>query len=195
MSRSGCCEPCRSAKSNGSAATIPFRWIFRVVAATKVDLREAVSSGTFREDLFYRLNVARITIPSLKQRLEDLPLLLNFFLCQMAERFDRPEPVISTGLWHRLTSYHWSGNVRELRNVAQQLVLGLELDLADQVDGENSMDLTMGFDELVQRYEKRVIEEALERCGGRIEKTAQLLGMPRKRLYLRMQKLAIYKDQ
>jgi two-component system C4-dicarboxylate transport response regulator DctD len=164
---------------------------FRVVAATKVDLREAVTSGTFREDLFYRLNVARITIPPLRQRLEDLPLLLNFFLCQMAERFDRPEPVVSAGLWHRLASYHWPGNVRELRNVAQQLVLELELDLANQTDGKNGMDLALGFDELVQRYEKRIIEEALERCGGRVEKTAQLLGIPRKRLYLRMQKLAI----
>ena len=166
---------------------------FRVVAATKVDLRKAVASGTFREDLFYRLNVARIPIPSLKQRLEDLPLLLNFFLGQMAERFDRPEPVISTELWQRLTRYHWPGNVRELRNVAQQLVLGLELDLADQAGRENGIDLTLGFDALVQRYEKRIIEEALERCGGRVEKTAQLLGMPRKRLYLRMHKLDISK--
>lgn len=167
---------------------------FRVVAASKIDLRDAVANGTFREDLFYRLNVARIPIPSLKKRREDIPLILNYFLSRMSDRFDRPEPVVPEELMERLSAYHWPGNVRELRNVAQQLVLGLDIDLADCSRDSNALDFELGFDELVQRYEKRVIIEALERCNGRIERTARLLKIPRKRLYLRMQKLDISRE-
>lgn len=167
---------------------------FRVVAASKIDLRDAVANGTFREDLFYRLNVARILIPSLRTRREDIPLILRYFLSQMSDRFDRPDPVVSEEFIERLAAYHWPGNVRELRNVAQQLVLGLDIDLADCRRDVGAMDFELGFDELVQRYERKVITEALERCNGRIERTAQLLKIPRKRLYLRMQKLDISKE-
>lgn len=176
----------------GGSRTIPVD--FRVVAASKIDLRDAVGNGTFREDLFYRLNVARIPIPPLRERKEDISLILNYFLSQMAERFDRPEPVLPLGLSEKLYAYQWPGNVRELRNVAQQLVLGLAIDLAGSRHDEADLDLNLGFDELVQRYEKRIIEEALERCRGRVEKTAQLLKIPRKRLYLRMQKLDISRE-
>ena len=143
---------------------------FRVIAASKIDLRTAVENGTFREDLFYRLNVARIQIPALKERKEDLMLLLHYFISQMAKRFDLPEPIVSHELRERLEAYHWPGNVRELRNVAQQFVLGLKIDLAMDNPESKEVDLQVGLDELVKRYQKRVILKALEQCNGRIEK-------------------------
>lgn len=164
---------------------------FRVVAASKNDLRDAVAAGIFRDDLFYRLNVARISIPPLRERGEDISLIFQYYLSQTARRFDREKPEVSGKLQKKLNTYHWPGNVRELRNIAQQFVLGLELDMSDKGEGAGAFDFDMGFDELVNRYEKRVIEKALETCGGKIEKTAQLLQIPRKRLYLRMQKLNI----
>jgi DNA-binding NtrC family response regulator len=167
---------------------------FRVVAASKIDLREAVASGTFREDLFYRLNVARVFIPPLRDRTGDIPTLLQYFLAVSAEKFQRPQPLLGDELLDRLMKYGWPGNVRELRNVAQQLTLGLDLDLAWEglrKNEETGLTSGRGFDEIVERYEKKVLLEALDLNDWKIEKTAHMLKMPRKRLYLRMQKFSI----
>ena len=170
---------------------------FRVVAAAKVELREAVRQGTFREDLFYRLNVARIAIPPLRERLSDLPLLLHYFIASTAERFQRPETEIRPEIERRLLTYSWPGNVRELRNIAQQLVLGLELDLGQETGDHGEpgrLPFELGFDELLDRYEKKVLMEALARNDWKIKKTADMLGIPRKRLYLRMQKFDVKRE-
>lgn len=169
---------------------------YRVIAATKIDLREAVRQGTFREDLFYRLNVARIAIPSLRERVDDIPILLRHFMTSMAERFQCPVPDIPPETIDTLLHYLWPGNVRELRNVAQQLVLGLPLDLSSSPDSREipSQPTELGsLDEMVGLYEKRLIEDALERNGRRVGQTAADLGIPRKRLYLRMQKYDLQK--
>ncbi len=176
----------------GSNQAVPVD--FRVVAASKIDLREAVSQGSFREDLFYRLNVARIHIPSLRQRKDDILLILYSFLSTISENFNRDLPQVSNQLEEMLLSYHWPGNVRELKNIAQQLVLGLELDLATTSKETTPIDLELGFDTLVESFERQVILEALAQCGNKVEKTAQLLKIPRKRLYLRMQKLDINRE-
>ena len=164
---------------------------FRVIAASKIDLRDAVQRGTFREDLFYRLNVARVSIPPLRQRKDDIMLVLRYFIEVMAKRFQRSEPEITSEIQHKLENYYWPGNVRELRNVAQQLVLGLEIDLAESTSRgtpDRPVNFEPGLDELVQRYEKGIITAALALNDGKIEKTAETLNIPRKRLYLRMQK-------
>ncbi|GFM33234.1 sigma-54 dependent transcriptional regulator [Desulfovibrio subterraneus] len=172
---------------------------YRVIAASKIGLREAVRSGAFREDLFYRLNVARVAIPPLRERTEDIMLLLRHFMGIMSERFHRAIPEISPETMSKLQQYYWPGNVRELRNVAQQLVLGLPLDLSaahlsdDGDDSPRLFDKAAPLDDLMEQYEKQVIEEALARNEGKIEKTAQYLGIPRKRLYLRMQKYGLQK--
>ncbi|MBE0585725.1 MAG: sigma-54-dependent Fis family transcriptional regulator [Desulfofustis sp.] len=170
---------------------------FRVVAAAKIELREAVRQGTFREDLFYRLNVARITIPPLRKRIIDVPLLLQYFITDSAKRFDQPEPEINDETMHRLQTYHWPGNVRELRNVAQQLVLGLGLDFAREsfeAEGSVRLPFELGFDELLRRHERKILVEALRLNDWKIEKTADMLNIPRKRLYLHMQKLDIKRE-
>lgn len=169
---------------------------FRVIAATKVNLREAVAAHTFREDLFYRLNVARVRIPSLRERPGDIQTLLHWFLVPMAERFQAPLPTLGTALTQRLGAYGWPGNVRELRNVAQQLVLGLPLDLAEATPSpmqSGTEPVPSGLDDRVRLFEKTLIEEALARNNGSMTLTARDLAIPRKRLYLRMQKFGIQK--
>ena len=167
---------------------------FRIVAASKVDLRMAVKNGSFREDLFYRLNVARVSVPTLKDRGEDIMLIFYYYIRVMAQKFGREEPNVTRSLRERLLRYHWPGNVRELRNVAQQFVLGLELDLDENEKKQEHQKFEKGFDELVNDYEKMLIINALDHTNGRIEKAANVLQIPRKRLYLRMQKLKIRRD-
>ena len=169
---------------------------FRVIAATKINLREAVMHGDFREDLFYRLNVARVPIPPLRERTGDATLLLHWFLVKMAKRFEMPLPSVRADRLRQLDGYPWPGNVRELRNVAQQLLLGLPLDLSEpRQSAQEPADppSEWGLDVQVQRYEKQLITEALKRNGGSMTKTAEELAIPRKRLYLRMQKFGIEK--
>ena len=95
----------------------------RVVTATNRDLREAAAARTFRDDLYYRLNVFEIRIPPLRDRQDDIPLLLDYYLRQFAEQHNRPPLTISSGAHDLLCRYPWPGNIRELRNVAERLVL------------------------------------------------------------------------
>ena len=97
----------------------------RIVAATKDDLLERGRQGSFRTDLYYRLNVITITLPPLRERREDIPLLMAHFTAQAAQRFNRPQPELSTAQLSALMRHDWPGNVRELRNVADCLVLGV----------------------------------------------------------------------
>ncbi|WP_290124272.1 sigma 54-interacting transcriptional regulator, partial [Shigella flexneri] len=97
----------------------------RVIAASKVDLREASEQGRFRADLYYRLGVAFIELPPLRERREDIPLLFEHFTLQAAKRYGQPAPVPDTQALSALLGHAWPGNVRELRNVADRYVLGL----------------------------------------------------------------------
>lgn len=157
----------------------------RVVAASKEDLREAADRGTFREDLYYRLNVASVDLPSLSQRADDIPLLFSHFVAEACQRFNRDSKPVPEQLLRQLCSQPWQGNVRELRNVAERWALGLPFD--------SNLNISLApkegnLDELVASYEKEVIATALEANNGQIELTAQALGIPRKKLYLRMKK-------
>jgi len=175
----------------GSNRLIPVD--FRIIAATKVNLRKAVSQGTFREDLFYRLNVARVPIPTLRERSHDIPLLLHYFMNQLAEKYRVPVPQISEKIQHTLIHYSWPGNIRELRNITQQLLLNLPLDLSP--DGRLETPATEegdGLDQQLQNFEKHLIIKALENNHWRIEKTAEALNIPRKKLYLRMKKFNLH---
>jgi two-component system C4-dicarboxylate transport response regulator DctD len=98
---------------------------FRVIAASKPNLIELVEKGQFRQDLFYRLNVAVIDLPPLRERKEDIPLLFEHFVLDAARRHQRPAPVVTERQLSEFLSHDWPGNVRELRNVADRFVLGL----------------------------------------------------------------------
>ena len=160
----------------------------RVLAASKVNLREAAEKGEFREDLYYRLNVASVDIPTLAQRKDDIPLLFKHFVEQSSQRSGRKAEEIPNSLLHLLSLNDWPGNIRELRNVAERWFLGLpvntEQDAAPVADSGS-------LEESMDHHERAVISEALSTHSGHAENTAQALGIPRKKLYLRMKKHGI----
>lgn len=167
----------------------PIKVDFRVIAATKTDLHTEVQQGRLREDLFYRLNVARIEIPPLRERQSDALLLLKYFLNSQALNFKCQVPEIDTATIQKLKNYPWPGNVRELKNIAQQLLLKLPLDLpGNDKNSRHSLSCDDGLDQCVEKFERQCIVDALDRNKGRITMTAEELKIPRKKLYLRMKK-------
>jgi two-component system C4-dicarboxylate transport response regulator DctD len=162
---------------------------FRVVAASKIDLRQAADEGTFREDLLYRLNVAEVHIPPLRKRIDDVPVLFHYFVERCATMRGREPPPISASLLAQLASDPWRGNVRELRNRAERFALGLPFQQNAGADSAGPRDSTLS--DQLDGFERAAILRALREAKGNISATARTLGMPRKRLYLRMHKLGI----
>ena len=153
----------------------------RVVAATKDDLLQRAKEGSFRADLYYRLNVITLDLPPLRERREDIPLLLEHFLLLAASRFQRPQPQVSTQQLHRLMAHPWPGNVRELRNVAECLVLGVpqavlgEPTTAPSLEPDESTATGPSLAETVDGFERSLIAEELKRQSGNIARTAKAL--------------------
>jgi DNA-binding NtrC family response regulator len=163
----------------------------RVVAATHVDLEGAVKAGKFRRDLFHRLAVLRVTLPSLRERPEDIPLFIDTVL----ERMGRPPSALSDQTRVLLAHYPWPGNVRELRNVVEQVVnLGEEaLPELPELPGEprsgagGSAELELPFKEakerLIEGFERDYLKSLIERCEGNISRASREAGIDR--VYLR----------
>jgi DNA-binding NtrC family response regulator len=164
---------------------------FRVVAATKFDLKEQAAQGKFRADLYYRLNVAVIELPPLRERREDIPLLLEHFVLSAAHRHGR-DPVNLPGHQMRsLMAADWPGNVRELRNVAERLVLGLKV-AEHGIAGADAPPATLA--QQVDVVEKALIEQALREHAGRPQVVADALGIGKKTLYDKMHRHGIQID-
>ena len=162
----------------------------RVVAATKDDLLQKAQEGSFRSDLYYRLNVVTIDLPPLRERREDIPLLLEHFLLLAASRYGLPQPVVSAAQLRALMAHHWPGNVRELRNVADCLVLGVPSEVLG--DGEVPAAATMlSLAETVEDFERSLIREALGRHGGSITRAAQALRVPKTTLADKVRKYGL----
>ena len=162
----------------------------RVVAASKVDLLEAVNQGKFREDLYYRLNVLSLKVPELKARRDDIPFLFQHFVTSAGERYNREPRVVSNDCLSRLLLHDWPGNVRELQNVATAYVLGSPNALLDELEGELlAQQVTLA--DKVSAFEKQVIEQAISQQGGSLKATYELLGVSRKTLYDKIQKHGI----
>ncbi|ASW80705.1 sigma-54-dependent Fis family transcriptional regulator [Vibrio anguillarum] len=174
----------------GSNTLIPLD--IRVIAATKVDLKQAAQAGTFRQDLYYRLNIVTLDIPPLRQRKEDIPALFHHFLLVAAARYGKAATALSQPEMQRLISHDWPGNVRELRNAAERYVLLGKL--AQLGDNEPSQKLPTHLVDQVAEFEKSVIEQALIECGGRINETMERLNVPRKTLYDKMQRYGLDKE-
>lgn len=155
----------------------------RVVAATKVDLLALSDKGAFRADLYYRLGVAFIEVPPLRERPEDIPLLFHHFLHDAAARVQREVPVVSAAQELELMQRSWPGNVRELRNVAERFVLGLsrELPVVGAAGGPGTGHRTLT--DRMAVVERRIIEDALKQCAGRTLAASELLGVARNTLY------------
>ena len=185
----------RSVERIGSNKTIPFDC--RVVAASKEDLKLLSDQNKFRADLYYRIGVAFIELPPLRERREDIPLLFEHFTLLAASRYERAAPVLTNSQLADLMAYAWPGNVRELRNVADRFVLGLLGERLTQPRGagEPASGLPQGLAQQVERFERAMIVEELRRNRGDQSATATALGIARQTLYDKVRKLSVVVDE
>ena len=174
----------------------------RLLAATNRNLSEAVENGLFRKDLFYRLNVVNIHIPPLRDRREDIPLLLSHFLKHFSEQMNKPIKSISPKAQAMLASYSWPGNVRELVNTIERAVVFCESntlteqDLPDQISGKNSQ-REDGTDIPIMplaQVEKKLIEKVLLETNWNLRRAAKILDIHRGTLYSKIEKHGINKN-
>ncbi len=153
----------------------------RVVAATKLDLKAEADAGRFRADLYYRLNVVSIALPTLRARREDIPPLFTAFCLQAAERYRRAVPETPPAVYDWLMTQDWPGNVRELQHAAERYVLGVwrpAAELGEGAGGEGE-----GMARRVAAFELYLIESALRTSAGDVAAAAMALSLPRKTLY------------
>ena len=178
----------------------------RVIAATNQDVRRAIQQGTLREDLFYRLNVFTITMPPLRDRLEDVALLADHFIGKHATRLGRERPPLSVAALARLQSYVWPGNVRELENVIER---ALVLSRGEQIEVQHLPREIVSTAELasplvsappsqslslipaVENLEKTLIAQALEQAAGNKAKAARLLDISERTLWYKVKKYSL----
>ncbi len=176
----------RTLERLGSNTSIPIDC--RVIAATKDDLLELAARGGFRNDLYYRLSVATLALPPLRERREDIRLLFEQFLLQAAARHQRPVPEIPAGRIQQLVGYHWPGNVRELRNVADRCVLGIES--GSPPFGQAQADGPTPLAETVEAFERALISDAMRRHGS-LARTAEALVVAKTTLHDKIKKYGL----
>ena len=172
----------------------------RIIAATNKNLIESVKAGQFRQDLFYRLETVTINVPPLRERLEDIPLLINHINAAESERMNRPAPVYTDDAIDFLRRYNWPGNVRELKNMVKRLIILNPGALVNESEIKRTFPVTMNavgqFKDFATRdqAERTHIIQALVATGGVVGGkggAARLLGIPRSTLQYRMKKLRI----
>jgi two-component system, NtrC family, response regulator AtoC len=172
----------------------------RLIAATNRDLREALEQGTFREDLYYRLNVVPIDIAPLRQRKEDIADLVNLFIARFAGDSGKPVESITPEAMQILVNYHWPGNVRELQNIIERacaLAKGVVLKVEDihlDVRPSRTVNGTGNFlpeGMTLEQWEDEMIRESLRRANGNKSRAARLLGLSRNALRYRLSKIGI----
>jgi DNA-binding NtrC family response regulator len=180
--------------------TRPIEVDVRIVAATNQDLQQLIADGTFREDLFYRINVVPITLPPLRQRANDIPLLVAHFM----EKAKAGDKKIMPDAMRALADYQWPGNIRELENTIERIVIlthGDEIGLDDlpsevraggRFSARNAGSFVLPEDGIdLEEVELDLVRQALERSGGTVPKAAKLLGLTSKTLEARMQRLGL----
>ena len=184
----------------------------RIVSATHRPLEQEITNGNFRADLFYRLRVVTVDIAPLRERREDIPLLVETFLRLAAERYELPQRALSQGALKRLVEYNWPGNVRELKNTIDRAVIMAEgdevtpKDLPDEitagmsmgsmVEGESETDglripFTADFREDRREFERRYITRCLEHTQGNVTRAAEILDMHRQSLQHKLRQLGL----
>ena len=185
-------------------ASNPVHVDVRVIAATNKDLEEEIARGNFREDLFYRLNVIPFFVPPLRDRKEDIPLLVKEFLQEFGQQYGRPHVEMQPDALDALRQYNWPGNVRELRNLVERVLIlnpkspRIErkhlplLSARDQArDGQKTRSEDFTLLEAREAYERDFILKKLEECHGNVSRAAEALGLERSHLYRKMRALAI----
>jgi len=169
----------------------------RVIAATNTDLARRVEEGAFRKDLYYRLDVLRIDLPPLRERIQDLPLLVSHFRGKLSAKLGRPALTVGADVIEAMRRYRWPGNVRELENTLEQLFIlcdkptitmdDLPAKLRERSPAPASFVLPPGGI-VLEELEQELIRQALEQSGGRIKEAAELLGLTYKTLQYRLKK-------
>lgn len=175
---------------------------FRLCSATNRNLEELVENGRFRLDLFYRISPVIIRMPSLAERLEDIPLLVNHFLRELAQQYQRDVPQVAPGVMDYLMDRKWPGNIRELRHIIERAFVfcdgnRLEISNLRDVTGDVSTTVPAGLGSAVplqggilraalEQYERNLIAEAMERFGGNKSRVAEHLGISRSYLYKKL---------
>jgi len=190
--------------------SVPFTVNVRIIAATNTNVEQAVHDGRFREDLFYRLNVIRLRIAPLRERRDEIPALVRHFVRQSAAEFDRGDVRLSEETMQHLLLYRWPGNVRQLQNEIRRMVALAEPhavlspdQLSDEVFNarlapdvaQDTFEIVVRLKDKLQpaiaRLEREMIRVALHDHAGNLDEAARALGVSRKGLYLKRQRLAL----
>ncbi|MFN7975221.1 MAG: sigma-54 dependent transcriptional regulator [Acidobacteriota bacterium] len=180
----------------------PMRVDVRIVAATNSDLEAEVARGAFRQDLYWRLNVVRIVVPALRDRLEDIPLLVERLLGDLCARRGRPVPEVSGVALEAAKAYSWPGNVRELRNVVERALLTSPGPILESLDvtptplsaRDQGVDGDLELRSALGRRERELIVEALRRAGGVKKDAARMLGIDQRNLAYYLKKNGLAED-
>jgi DNA-binding NtrC family response regulator len=183
----------------------PIRVNVRVIAATNIDLEQAIEAGRFREDLFYRLNVVPIRLPALRDRAEDIPILAAHLIEKICRAEDLPIKTLTPPSSTRLSRYNWPGNVRQLQNVLERAVVAgcderrvypTDIDLPDTyrpmaapihgvIDTEHGLD----FEQTVEAFERTIIDQVMRQTSGNKTRAAELLRLRRTTLSAKLRVL------
>ncbi len=166
----------------------------RVIAATNKNLEKKIEEGSFREDLFFRLNVIPFEVPPLRQRVEDIPVLIEYFMNYFCDRDGRQQKVITSEALQQLQKYRWPGNVRELKNVVERLVIMLpkeevslyDLPLTILSGGRSSDDDRSSWQLAREEFEREFILRSLLEHGGNVSRTAAAIGIERSHLHRKL---------
>jgi len=182
----------------------------RIIAATNADLKTAIESKAFREDLYYRLNVFPIHIPPLRERREDIPILLEHFLQRFSKEFNKSIRGFSKEAYELLSRYHWPGNVRELKNVVERICIMYNVDaiapqhLPREIWGEEPQSEVpfsyeippegIVLDDVLCQVEKNLLAKAYAISGGNVARTARILNTPRGTLRYKLEKYQLSQE-
>ncbi|MBW2603575.1 MAG: sigma-54-dependent Fis family transcriptional regulator [Deltaproteobacteria bacterium] len=176
----------------------------RVIASSNKDLEKEIEKGTFREDIYYRLNVIPIEVPPLRNRVEDIPRLMEIFLGECAKQNRTPKKVVTQNVLDLLLNYSWPGNVRELKNLAERLTIMTDKDIIDEYDlplhynprakddiasAEGQLFLNNSIKEAKEMFEREFIKRKLIQHSNDVAKTAKAIGVQRSYLYKKLKKL------
>jgi len=174
----------------------------RIIAATNKNLNTLVQEGKFREDLYFRLDVLSIVVPPLRDRAEDIPVLVDYFLKKFSQENNRKDISVTDAVLAQLCSYRWPGNVRELRNLVERLVImsdGDDIDVdqlpenffSSQINVKTAFQQKQSLRDVREKVEGEYTRFCLERFEGNVSKTAQFLGVDRTYLYKKLKKFGL----
>lgn len=181
----------------------------RIIAASNKNLEEEVDSGRFRHDLYYRLNVVPIHIPPLRERMDDIPPLVQHFLARLSDKYQIPDKILNKQSWSKILKYNWPGNLRELENVLERSFLFAPGAIIETIELPQSgseakaineqSDLRKARQQASREAESRLMVQALKQCHGNVSAVARSMGITPRAVHLRLKSLGIsasrYRDE